>query len=390
VLFRSDGHLYSKLPPGNQLFAFPLFALGEIIHPGLGNMLAMLLNPILGAICVLLLFQYLLRRYNLKVSLFTSLFVGVASNWWYESRGFGSEVGGGLFLLVCFIAAMDRRPAWSAWAFAMAILFRPINLLGFPLWLLNFRDADSSSFTGIHPASSIRLRLEDLFRTRRGIEKWKTINRLLILTWPVFGIAAILCLYNFFRFEAPFYFGYKGEAFSTNPLVGVWYLLFSPGRSLFLYSPAFLFAIPGAWLCLRQQKSVAYAWIATVILYVGAIGGWHSWDGGWSWGSRLLTPIFPIFAIMSAPAIETLAKRKWAWPFFLFAGGLGFGIGLLALLQDPLLTMQNQVATGNIPYADTLFSIRHSLIVLQWDAIQAWLPARTDSLLLRVLAIFWK
>jgi hypothetical protein len=88
---------------------------------------------------------------------------------------------------------------------------------------------------------------------------------------------------------------------------GVFGLLLSRWRGLFLYSPVLLFAFAGGWQAWREGQRMRVvacaAGFAACVLFVSSIGPW--W-GGWANGPRYLIVVLPLLAIF--------APRTGAWP----------------------------------------------------------------------------
>jgi hypothetical protein len=82
--------------------------------------------------------------------------------------------------------------------------------------------------------------------------------------------------------------------------------LFSPGKSIFLYSPILLLSTVGLY------KRWRLAWPAWIFLLLLILGQALFYDGDWwghiNWGLRYLLPALPLLMIASAPAIEWLLK----------------------------------------------------------------------------------
>jgi hypothetical protein len=123
--------------------------------------------------------------------------------------------------------------------------------------------------------------------------------------------------YNWARAGNPLQTGYDLTIFSPNFLQGLYKLLFSPLRGLFLYSPLLILSLPGlAWLWRRHRLEAGLATgltCVTVLLF----SVWTSGEG-LSWGSRFLVPVVPFLCL--APVVERarLAQNLkavccWGW-----------------------------------------------------------------------------
>jgi hypothetical protein len=149
---------------------------------------------------------------------------------------------------------------------------------------------------------------------------------------PLAVAAAVTVAYNVVRFADPLEFGYRppvDPGFTTPLLKGTAGLLFSPEKSVLLFAPAIVlvpFAVVALW---RRQR-------ATVALVLALFAGtwalaatWHSWQGGWSWGPRLIIPGVVVVLALVAPWIGTRATRV-RLAALLFAAG--FVLSLPAVL----------------------------------------------------------
>jgi hypothetical protein len=116
------------------------------------------------------------------------------------------------------------------------------------------------------------------------------------------GVAPLLA-YNALAFGNPLEQGYGTKPFDASPLIGLYGLLLSPSRGLFIYEPYMLFAIVAAVMlkperALAEQRllSLAYAWAATAILYATYV----EWWGGRVFGPRFLDDLAPVlFALLA-------------------------------------------------------------------------------------------
>jgi hypothetical protein len=139
------------------------------------------------------------------------------------------------------------------------------------------------------------------------------IVHLALLTVPAASLGLLAWLaYNKLRFGDVLEQGYGAHrdaalGFSVPLASGVYGLLFSSGKSIFLYAPvllASLIAIPH-WFRSRRRD----LWlIAIPTLFTLAVSAsWWAWSGDWAWGPRLLLPIVPLACL---PLIDALTSRS--------------------------------------------------------------------------------
>lgn len=128
------------------------------------------------------------------------------------------------------------------------------------------------------------------------------VNGLLFSIGP--GIALIVQgAYNYLRYtplpDAILRTGYeKEEGFSTPLLEGLFGLLLSPGKSLFLYAPVILLAPLGLWLMARRGNLAGRVAVALILAQTAASlifnALWWAWTGNFAWGPRLIMPVLPL------------------------------------------------------------------------------------------------
>lgn len=110
---------------------------------------------------------------------------------------------------------------------------------------------------------------------------------------------------------------------------GLYGLLFSPGRGLFLYSPILVVLIL-FWhkLPLRKMKEefLSFGLLSVIHVYFYAVqnGGpdWYQWNGESSWGPRylgLLIPFLMIFVAAIITRLTRLEKRVVLYPLILIS-----------------------------------------------------------------------
>lgn len=151
-------------------------------------------------------------------------------------------------------------------------------------------------------------------------------------TAPLAIAAAITVAYNVYRFADPLEFGYRppvDPGFTTPLLDGAAGLLFSPQKSILLFAPAIVL-VPWAVVALwrRQRPAVVMALALFAATFVLA-ATWHSWQGGWSWGPRLVIPGVAVVLVLLAPWIaDSTTRMRIAAALF----AVGLAVSLPAVL----------------------------------------------------------
>jgi len=229
-------------------------------------------------------------------------------------RDFFSEPLVALGLVVMVERVLAGREAQAAVALAMAVLARPQSAAFVPLL--------------------------GLFILARGGG-----SRGLLRTVPPLAVAAAITLaYNLVRFGDVLEFGYRepvDPGFTTPLWEGAAGLLLSPEKSVLLFAPAIVlvpFAAVAAWRRDRATTATALALFGVVFVLDAT---WHSWEGGWAWGPRLLIPGVAVVLVLLAPWIGE-DRRRMRVTGALFATGFVLSFcAVLAPLGTQLLGPQD-------------------------------------------------
>jgi len=127
------------------------------------------------------------------------------------------------------------------------------------------------------------------------------------------GVVPLL-VYNMLAFGNPLEQGYGTKPFDTSPLTGLYGLLLSPSRGLFVYEPYIIFAFativllkPGRDHLELRLLSLTYAWAATAILY----STYAEWWGGRVFGPRFLDDLAPALFVLLAWGIGHGLLARW-------------------------------------------------------------------------------
>ena len=353
-----DGHLYTKYFPGNIFGVALIYKLTaqpndqpyvwarELASSATGASWALRVNALWGAIGMTSLLLLLKRYFDWRTAIATVLLIGICSDWWYQSRGLFSEVGAGAFLITGLCLMAYDKPYASSAALALSILFRPTNILALPVW---------------------------------AVSAWRKPRAAIGSAIIVIAAGVFLCWFNYIRFGSILNFGYASERFGGPFFKNLEGVLFSPGRSPFVYSPILVLAIPGTWLLLRKQPILALICLVVIAAYVFTVARLFNWAGGTSWGARLITPTAPLCGVLLAPTVDYIWKNKLLAAAALLLGFAGFSVQMLALLRDPMRVMMEHVATGEIENQETLYTLRNSWLALQIRSMPSWQPCDLDA-----------
>ncbi len=308
---RYPGHeTWTKYGFGQPLIAMPFYLLGKLgvafggEYALITRLTVSLTNLVVTALTCWLLFRASRRFASAGVSLAvvaTFLLTTPALNY---ARTFFSEPAGAFLLLsaILLILPTERRIAPTAGRTLLAglcmgamLAFKPafavyIPAIGLAVIALSYYSPKSKVQSPKFDAEGIQN------------SKFKIQNRLLVVlkAGVIFSIGPVIGLvvqigYNYLRYydtTNPFFrSGYEHEmGFSTPLLEGLGGLLFSPGKSIFLYAPVVLLAPIGLWLMYRGSggagKVACARRAASVVAGFGFNAMWWAWTGDFAWGPR--------------------------------------------------------------------------------------------------------
>lgn len=172
--------------------------------------------------------------------------------------------------------------------------------------------------------------------------------------------------------QPEFYLKYVSHSFSFPVgvfLEGIHGQLFSPGRSIFLYSPILL-VILFFWMKIKKTLNPElFTFILLSIIYIifyamqyrigladqGISGNWH---GELSWGPRYLTPLIPLGMIIVGGIYINLSQKQKLFVFYPLVS-LGVCIQLLGIIlpyQVKLHEMQHKIFLNGTEYFSSVYS----------------------------------
>jgi hypothetical protein len=342
------GKPYTKYGIGQPLLHVPLIVLARLVMRVAGipvegplNMLLYTFNAALG---VTLLYLLLLREgVRWRTAAIGALVIGVSSVWFvYSKVEYGEAIVATLVLAMFLIA--DDHP-WLAGllgGYAVAVRVDAIICVG---------------LTGLIAPSNPK-------------KSWPAIA---LGTVPGLALVAVS---NYARTGSPFSSGYE-HGFTNSILVGLYGLLFSAGKSLFLFSPAMMLYPAAArklWHDSARRRFVLWS-LALLVAQLLLYAKWWDWSGDDAWGPR-----FIVVATMPSLAVVTASEyvnSRW-FAVLAMLGVLvelpGVLIGphqslMLVHLRHPMKTDAATDLRSPITFADMQFDPRYSQIAASWELL---------------------
>ncbi|MCP4674540.1 MAG: glycosyltransferase family 39 protein [Deltaproteobacteria bacterium] len=91
---------------------------------------------------------------------------------------------------------------------------------------------------------------------------------------------------------------------------GLYGILLSPAKGLFVYSPVLLLSIAGSAIGIRARNGIIIASTAGVLLVILLVSQWFMWWGGHCYGYRLLADMTPFLCFCLHPLGAKLEKSR--------------------------------------------------------------------------------
>lgn len=290
------GKLYSRYGIGLSLAAIPFYLLGKamtLFSPTHLDLLVLkgavsITNAAIGALACILLFLTALRlgysqgiAFLLTVAFaFSTFFVVYATKSFLTQPLETLSMLGSIYHLLVRSRndGIPRRPFYAG-------LFAGIGILTKWFFVINL------------PILTVYL-LTTSVRGRR-------VRDLVFFSIPV-GMAFAFGLgYNYARFGSVGQTGYAGIlSFSTPLLVGLYGLLLSSGKSLFLYAPVTLLGVASLRPFAKDRKYEMWLFLGLLLVNLLVVSKFYDWSGEGAWGPRYLTLVLPCLILPIGSLIE--------------------------------------------------------------------------------------
>jgi hypothetical protein len=340
------GTTYSVYGIGHSVLHVPFLLLSRglgrvtgISCEGPVNMLPYALNGALGVV----LLQRMLLHYGLPPGSASvrALLAGVTTVWFPYTKVEYSESLVATALLGMWLLA-ERRPFLAGLLGGFSVSVRTEALL----W---------AAFTGAVAPGNGR-------------------NKLFLALGMVPGVA-LTAWSNWVRTGTLHTAGYDLNGFSNPLWIGLYGILFSAGKSVFLFSPLLLLA-GGALRRAFAEEATRRLGVWAAGLFAGQVlfyAAWWDWSGDDDWGVRFLVP-----SVLALLAVVMLFARLNSPVFWLLAfAGLLVQVPAVALGPHTSLMLQHEGrpiktdlgADGRSPITidDTRFQPRYSQVTATWE-----------------------
>jgi hypothetical protein len=292
-------HVCSIFPPGVAILALPVLVPAVLagVRPSdatalllLGHLVASVLEAVVALLLWSVFRRFVSARWSVALVLLYFLATSVRT---VASQALWQHAGVHLGIAIALWLVLDERPASPRRAF----------LAGLAIGVGTVARQTAALALG-------------------GIVSRRTFLRAV----AGFGIGIIpLLVYNVFAFGDAFEQGYGRKPFDTPLLTGLYALLLSPSRGLFVYAPYLLFAVAALAMAWRARGEVAarlrgfgLVALATLLLYAT----YTEWWGGRVFGARFLDDLAPVLFAALAWGIGRglLDRRLWRRLFWVAAG----------------------------------------------------------------------
>ena len=339
--------VYSKYGIGHSLLAVPPLAAAYWIRKTTGirseAALYTLLFVVNGALFLSLVAYYLAHFYPARAVWGTVLITGLATTWWpYTKLDFTEP----LVLTSVFLGFVLMRfgyPVLGMMVAGFALTLRPDSAVIIGPIVLWYLWANRSIRAAVKVALSLAPSI------------------------------ALVLFANYIRYHSLTDQGYADQRFSNPFLSGLYGILLSSGKSIFLFSPPLLLGVWGWKQFASRKETASDAWLfwgicSAQILFYAKYWYWSSDD---AWGVRYLLPGVLLLCI---PMVTVLHQRAVVIPVIVIGvlvqllgvtiGGLNF----LTLLRTshPQREAMWVGGTNRIDIADVWFNPNYSQIEGNW------------------------
>jgi hypothetical protein len=339
--------VYSKYGIGHSLLAIPPLAAAYWIRKTTGirseALLYTLMFVINGALFLALVAYYLAHFYPVRAVWGTVLIAGLATTWWpYTKLDFTEP----LVLTTVFLGFVLMRfgnPVLGMMVAGFALTLRPDSAVIIGPIVLWYLWANRSLRAAVKVALSLAPSI------------------------------ALVLFANYIRYHSFSDQGYADQRFSNPLLAGLYGILLSSGKGIFLFSPPLLLGVWGWKQFANRKETASDAWLflgicSAQILFYAKYWIWSSDD---AWGTRYVLPgvlllCIPMVAVLKQKAlvIPVVVAGVLVQLLAVTVGGLDFL--LLLRTSHPQREALWVGGSNRVDFGDVWFNPNYSPIEGNW------------------------
>jgi hypothetical protein len=324
--FGRDGKFYYGAGIAQPLLSIPLYMGGKLLVNAIPvprslvtyivRAAVSLLNQVFAGFIAVVMFCFASRLgYSKKVSLLLALSLLFASNLFPYLKSFMREPQILFYLLAAVYFLYCYRQDGKLKYIVYSGVLCGIGLL------------TRLTFVIALPSLSVYLGYILLeARNSSKVNRARPIMFTIVFTAPIIAAFGLNALYNYIQFGSVSMMPYAKAEFTTPLLVGVYGLLFSSGKSMFLFAPLCALGLLSLAPFGRKNRPELYLFVALFVTHVLFFGKFVAWAGDGSWGPRYLIPVLP-FLILPVGALIPRGKLASRAALSLAALGLVVQIG---------------------------------------------------------------
>nr|PZM91144.1 MAG: hypothetical protein DIU72_10775 [Pseudomonadota bacterium] len=258
------------------------------------------------------------------------------------ARRFAADERAALSVTVVFALATPTWPyagTFFAEPLATLLVLAAIERMGLPGAARGLRLAVAGLFAGLAAWAHITAVLfAPFFPFLASLEegRFRPARALVFGTGLALGLGG-LALYHYLLWGDPFETGrYSNYGRFVPPWRGLYGLLLSPGKGLFLHVPV---ALLGAWAFgefWRKYRAMGAIFAGALLVRLVFIASRSDWHGGFCVGPRLLLQGMPLLLLPLVPWLDDrIGRRPRAVLAFAFVSLVSFGVQWLFVAGEP-------------------------------------------------------
>jgi hypothetical protein len=358
----------SEVEPVMPLLTAPVYWLANTFS-GIGNAQATLLfNAMITALTAACVYLYVRQlEFEIAVATLSGLMFGLGTIVWPYTKTFFRETLHMATLFATAYCLLRWRDAFTEKS-SSTLVWVMLTIIAA---LLAFFTKESALYA--LPVLAL-IFVPSLSFLQRNRAEWIRIGLALL------GLAGLvlagLWLFNTFFYSNRFEVWRRLEQMAGNlslAQAGILGFVFSPGKSIFLFSPPILLALAAPFSDKQRRWDASWPLILSgVSILVYALVRGSLWWGGTNWGPRYLMPMTPFLIVAAAPAVKyCLAPKSWLPKIglaVLFGLGVVIQIGAVTIRLGDYYNAISQVQPA-APWTIGLWDPYYSALLTNWRLI---------------------